>query len=429
MIIKLSPDLTSLRTFDVNSKLDNGTLDIHQIRNDFPILAREVNGKPLVYLDNAASSQKPNRVIDQIKRYYSEYNSNIHRGVHSLGEQATIAYEEARNCVKNFINAADSSEIIFVRGVTEAINLVANCYGLEHIKAGDEIVISTMEHHSNIVPWQFLCEKTGAILRVIKVSDEGEIDLTDFEHILSERTRFVSLVHISNSLGTINPIKWIIDKAHEFNVPVLIDGAQSAPHLTIDVQSLDCDFYTFSGHKIFAPTGVGVLYGKREILESLPPYQGGGEMIQSVTFEKTTYNTLPHKFEAGTPNIAGVIGLGTALDYVNSIGLELIGEYERRLLEYATELMSNLDGVKIIGTAKNKAGVISFVCDEVHPHDIATLFDLEGIAIRAGHHCTQPLMDRLGLVATARLSFAFYNTIEEIDLIGEVIPKVIKVFS
>ncbi len=403
--------------------------DAARIREDFPILAQRVHGKPLVYLDNAATSQKPQVVIDALAKYYSSQNANIHRGVHALSELATYEYEKARGKVKLFLNAAETREIIFVRGTTEGINLVAQSYGRKFIKAGDEIIISAMEHHSNIVPWQMLCEQTGAVLRVIPMNDDGELLIDEYEKLLNKKTKFVSIVYLSNSLGTINPVKQIIKRAHEFGIPVLVDGAQSTPHLAVDVQDLDCDFYAFSGHKVCGPTGIGVLYGKASFLESMPPYQGGGDMISSVTFEKTTYNTLPYKFEAGTPNIADTIALGVAIDYVHSLGLKAISSYENGLLTYATEKLSSIEGVRIIGTAKKKSSVVSFIMGSIHAHDIGTIVDREGIAIRTGHHCTQPVMQRFGIPATARASFAFYNTMEEIDALAGALLKVKEIFG
>jgi cysteine desulfurase / selenocysteine lyase len=403
--------------------------DVGAIREDFPILKQLVYGKPLVYLDNAATSQKPQVVIDAMMHYYSTDNSNIHRGVHLLSERATQAYENARGKVQRFVNASQSKEIIFVRGTTEAINLVASSYGRANVKAGDEVLITAMEHHSNIVPWQILCDEKGARLRVAPINDNGELILEEFEKLLNESTRLVSLGHISNALGTINPIRAIIEIAHRRGVPVMIDGAQAAPHMTLDVQELDCDFYAFSGHKVYGPTGIGVLYAKASLLEAMPPYQGGGDMIASVTFGKTTYNTLPYKFEAGTPNIAGTIGLGVAIDYVNQIGLERIDRYEHELLEYGTEALSQIPGLRLIGTAKEKTGVLSFVLEGVHPHDVGTILDREGIAIRTGHHCAMPVMERFGVPATARASLAFYNTREEIDALVAGIHKVREVFG
>ncbi|MFQ5847867.1 MAG: SufS family cysteine desulfurase [Candidatus Methylomirabilales bacterium] len=403
--------------------------DVGRVRQDFPILGEQVRGKPLIYFDNAATSQKPRVVIDAIQRFLSTSNANIHRGVHRLSERATEAYEHGRKKVQRFINAAESREIIFVRGTTEAINLVASSYGRMRIGAGDEIVISAMEHHSNIVPWQVLCEQTGAVLRVAPISDAGELMLDAYEKLLTPRTRLVSIVHVSNALGTINPVREVIRLAHRQGIPVLVDGAQATPHLQVDVRDLDCEFYAFSGHKVFGPTGIGVLYGKAELLDAMPPYQGGGDMIKSVTFEKTLYNDLPFKFEAGTPHIAGAIGLGAAIDYVSGIGLEHVGAYEHELLLHATEVLSAIPGVRIVGTAKEKASVVSFVLDGVHAHDVGTILDHEGIAIRAGHHCTMPLMRRFGVPATARASLAFYNTREEIDALGGAIHKAVELFS
>lgn len=403
--------------------------DVEKVRQDFPILREKVHGKPLVYLDNAATSQKPQVVIDTLNRYYKVENSNIHRGIHFLSEQATRAYEDARVKVRRFLNASDTREIVFVRGTTEGINLVAQSYGRTFIKEGDEIILSAMEHHSNIVPWQILCEQVGARLRVIPINDDGELLIEEYEKLFNERTKFVSVGHVSNALGTINPIKQIIEMAHRRGVPVLIDGAQAAPHLKVDVQELDCDFYAFSGHKLYGPTGVGVLYGKASLLDAMPPYQGGGDMISSVTFEKTLYNVLPYKFEAGTPNIAGGIGLGVAIEYLGGIDLEARAAYERALLNCATEALSAITGVRIIGTAKEKASVLSFVLDGVHPHDVGTILDHEGIAIRTGHHCAMPVMQRFGVPATARASLAFYNTKGEVDALAGAIHKVKKVFG
>lgn len=404
-------------------------LDVEAIRKDFPVLSQKVHGKPLVYFDNAATSQKPQGVIDTVHRYLSTYNSNIHRGVHDLSERATEAYETGRKKVQQFVNAADSCEIVFVRGTTEAINLVAYSFGRKHVEAGDEIVITAMEHHSNIVPWQILCKETGAVLRVVPINDAGELPVDEYEKFLTPRTRLVSVVHVSNSLGTINPVREVIHLAHRHGIPVLVDGAQAAPHLRVDVRDLDCDFYAFSGHKVFGPTGIGVLYGRAELLEAMPPYQGGGDMIKSVTFEKTLYNDLPYKFEAGTPHIAGVIGLGAAIDYVNGVGLERIATYEHELLEHATTALSNIPGLRIIGTAREKASLISFVLDGVHAHDVGTVLDHEGVAIRAGHHCTMPVMQRFGIPATARASLAFYNTKEEIDILVRAIHKAVEMFG
>jgi len=405
------------------------SFDVNRIREDFPILKQQVNGRPLVYLDNAATSQKPQVVIDALNRYYSAENANIHRGVHYLSQLATREYEEARVKIKRFINAADAHEIIYTRGATEGINLVAYSYGRKFIKEGDEVIISTMEHHSNIVPWQMLCEQTGARLRVIPINDDGELLVDEFVKLLGPRTKFVSLAHLSNALGTINPVRRVIELAHSQDVPVLLDGAQAAPHLKVDVRELDCDFYVFSGHKLCGPTGIGVLYGKADLLNAMPPFQAGGDMIASVSFEKTTYNSLPYKFEAGTPHIAGGIGLGVAIDYLTGVGLDRIAAYEHELLDYATEAVGAIKGVKIIGTAQEKASVLSFTLEGVHPHDIGTILDQEGIAVRAGHHCAQPVMQRFGVPATVRASFAFYNTREEVDALVEGIHRVIEVFG
>ena len=406
-----------------------GSLNVLKIREDFPILKQKVHGKPLVYLDNAASTQKPRIVMDTLIRYYETSNANVHRGVHLLSERATKEFEDARVKVQHFLNAAEAREMIFVRGTTEAINLVANSYGRRNVQAGDEVLITEMEHHSNIVPWQILCEEKGAHLRVAPITDEGELILEEFEKLLTPRTKLVSVVHVSNTLGTVNPVRRIIDMAHRRDIPVLVDGAQAAPHMKVDVRELDCDFYAFSGHKVYGPTGIGVLYGKAALLEAMPPYQGGGDMISSVTFEKTTYNTLPYKFEAGTPNIAGVVGMGAAIDYVNEIGMEAITAYEQDLLAYTTDALRRIPGVRLIGTARERAGAVSFVLDGVHPHDIGTILDQEGIAIRTGHHCTMPLMDRFGVPATARAALAFYNTREEIDALVRGIAKVKEVFG
>ena len=403
--------------------------DVSLVRADFPILKQQVRGKPLVYLDNAATTQKPQAVIDAVANFYCSCCSNVHRGLYLLSERATEAYEQARAKVAQFITARDVREIIFVRGATEAINLVAQSYGTNHLRPGDEIVISTMEHHSNIVPWQLLCEQRGAVLRVVPITDDGEFQMEQYQKLLGPKTRFVAVSHLSNALGTVNPVRKIIELAHQQDVPVLVDGAQAVPHLRVDVEQLDCDFYVFSGHKLYGPTGIGVLYGKSSLLDAMPPYQGGGEMIRSVSFEKTTYNDLPYKFEAGTPNVAGAIGLGTAIDYVNQIELDAAAAYEQQLLAYATVALSEIPGVRLIGTAPEKASIVSFVMDRVHPHDISTILDREGIAIRAGHHCAQPLMKRYGVPATARASLAFYNTTEEIDAVVEAIHKVKEIFG
>jgi cysteine desulfurase / selenocysteine lyase len=405
------------------------TWDVERIRRDFPVLLTRVNGKPLVYLDNAASSQVPQFVIDRGSKYLAEEHSNIHRGVHYLSMKATTAYEGARERVKRFINARDSKECIFVRGATEGINLVMHGFGRKFVAEDDEVIISAMEHHANIVPWQMLCDEKGAKLRVIPMNDAGELLLDEYEGLLNARTKIVAVAHISNALGTINPVKEMIATAHKHGVPVLLDGAQSAPHLNVDVQDLDCDFFVLSGHKMFAPTGSGVVYGKTEWLEKMNPFQGGGDMIRSVTFEKTTYAGLPSKFEAGTPAIASQIGLGAAIEYLTSIGREDAVAYELDLLNYATDKISAIEGVRIIGTAREKASVLSFVIEGVHPHDIGTILDQEGIAVRAGHHCAQPTMQHFNVPATARASFAFYNTKEEVDTLAHAIEKVIEVFS
>lgn len=419
--------------FDIFPKeetINKRKFDVYEVRKDFPILSRLVNGKPLVYLDNAATTQKPSSVIENIKHYYTFENANIHRGLHFLSELATESYESARLKVKEFINAMSASEIIFVRGATEGINLIANTMCRANIlKEGDEIIISHMEHHANIVPWQLLCERKDIKLKVIPITDDGELDLDELKKLISEKTKLVSVVHISNSLGTINPVKEIVKIAHSYNIPVLLDGAQAAPHVKIDVQKLDCDFYVFSGHKMFGPTGIGILYGKTNLMNELPPYQGGGDMIRTVTFEKTTFDDLPHKFEAGTPNISGGIGLGTAIDYINQYDRLELTKHEDKLLEYATEKLLEIEGLKIIGKAKNKASVVSFVIDGIHPYDIGTLMDTYGIAIRTGHHCTQPIMQRYNLPATARASFAFYNTFDEVDKLAEGLLKVKKMFQ
>ena len=398
-------------------------LNVEQIRNDFPILHQEVNGKPLIYLDNAATTQKPAIVINALRAYYEQDNANIHRGVHTLAERATIAYEATRRAVRDFTGAGEVEEIVFTKGTTEGINLVAASYGRSHIQAGDEIIISTMEHHSNIVPWQMLCEEKGAILKVIPINDDGEILLDEYEALLSPRTKLVSLVHVSNSLGTINPIKEVIDQAHARGAVVLIDGAQSAAYLDINVQTLDCDFYVFSGHKVFGPTGVGVLYGKRSLLESMPPYQGGGDMIRNVSFEKTTYKDSPGRFEAGTPNIAGVVALRAALEYINRTDKETMRAYERTLLLHAQETLTDVPGLRIVGTARKKMNVVSFVIDNLSYFDLGQFMDAAGIAVRTGHHCTQPLMQRFGLEGTIRASFSIYNTVNEIDTLAENIHR------
>ena len=403
--------------------------DVERIRADFPILNQVVHGHPLVYLDNAASAQKPRAVIDAVALFDSTDYANIHRGVHALSQRATEAFEASRDKVQRFLNAADRKEIIFTRGTTESLNLVAQSYARTVLNLGDEIVISAMEHHSNIVPWQMVCRERGAVLRVIPMTDDGELMLDAYEKILGPRTRLVGIVHVSNALGTINPIAAMIESAHRHGIPVLVDGAQAVPHLPVDVQALDCDFYAFSAHKLYGPSGVGVLYGKAAVLDAMPPYQGGGEMISAVTFEKTFYKGLPGKFEAGTPNITGVVGLGAAIDYVNDIGLPAIGAYEQDLLVYATEQLRRIPQVRLIGTAREKAGVASFIIEGIHAHDIGTILDREGIAVRAGHHCAQPVMQRFAIPATTRASFAFYNTRAEVDALVDGIHKVLEVFA
>lgn len=410
-------------------KQPRSAFDVEEIRKDFPILTRLVHGRPLVYLDNAATSQKPQAMIDALTQYYQTENASVHRSLHALSEQATQAYEASRATVKRFLNARAAREIVFVRGTTEAINLVAHSFGRAHLNAGDEIILSVMEHHSNIVPWQLLCEEKQARLRVIPINDRGELLMDEYERLLNERTRLVAVNHVSNALGTINPIESIIELAHARGVPVFIDGAQAVAHLPVDVQALDCDFYAFSGHKLYGPTGIGVLYGKAEWLERLPPYQGGGEMIQSVSFAKTTYNALPHKFEAGTPNIAGAIGLGAALDYLESLPLVSLRAHENAMLDYATELLSEIDGLRIVGQAAHKCAVLSFVLEGVHAHDIGTILDEQGIAIRAGNHCAQPLMERLGVSATARASFAIYNQKDEVEALVCALQRVKEMFG
>jgi len=403
--------------------------DIEAIRKDFPILDQLIYDKPLAYLDNAASSQKPVQVIEAIDHYYRKDNANVHRGVHRLSQRATDAYEASRTKVRDFINAKSDKEIVFVRGATEAINLVAQSFVRPQTKAGDEILISHMEHHANIVPWQMLCEQTGAKLRVIPMTEQGGVDLTGIDDLLTEQTKILAIGQVSNALGTINPVKMLTEKAHAKNIPVLIDGAQAVPHLSVDVQDLDCDFYVFSGHKMFAPTGIGALYGKQALLEEMPPWQGGGDMILSVSFEHTQYNELPYKFEAGTPHIAGAIGLGAAIDYMQSIGVEKLAKHEHDLLDYATDKLSNMAGVRLIGTAQHKASVLSFLIEGVHPHDVGTIFDQQGVAIRTGHHCAQPVMQFFGIPATARASFAFYNTMDEVDALAAAVVKVQELFA
>ena len=403
--------------------------DIERIRAGFPILQLKIDGKPLVYLDNAASSQMPQPVIDRLVRYQTSEHANINRAVHYLSETATSEYEAARRKLKHFINAREEREVIFTSGTTDAINLVMHGYGRKFIKAGDEIILTTLEHHSNIVPWQMLAEEKGAKIRVVPINDAGELLIDDYEKLFNERTRFVGVMHVSNALGTVNPVKQMVAFAHARGVPVLVDGAQAVPHLQVDVQDLDCDFYAFSGHKLCGPTGIGVLYGKAALLEAMQPFKGGGDMIMSVTFEKTTYNTIPHKFEAGTPPIAAAIGLGAAVDYLSAIGMDAIAGYEHALLSYATEQMTHMPGVRILGTAANKAAVLSFTVDGVHPHDVGTLLNQEGVAVRTGHHCAQPVMQRFKVPATSRASFAFYNSMAEVDALINGIRSVQKVFA
>ena len=402
--------------------------DVERIRQDFPILDQQVHGKQLVYLDNGATSQKPTAVIDSLVDYYQHDNANIHRGVHTLSERATLSYENARKTVQQFLNASSEKEIVFARGATEAINLVANAF-TEKLSAGDEVLITAMEHHSNIVPWQMLCEKTGAVLKVAPINEQGELILEEFEKLISKNTKFAAICHMSNALGTINPIKQMIELLHQQNIPVLVDGAQAIPHISVDVQALDCEFYVFSGHKLYAPTGIGALYGKMEQLEKMAPYQGGGDMISAVTFDKTVYNKVPYKFEAGTPNIAGTIGLGVAIDYVNHIGMDVIAAHEDSLLSYATEQAKRIHKLRVIGTAKEKGAILSFVLEGIHPHDIGTMMDHQGIAVRAGHHCAMPVMDFFEVPATARASFAMYNTHQEVDALMAGIENLIEMFG
>ncbi len=403
--------------------------DVERVRRDFPILGREVRGRPLVYLDNAATTQKPRAVLDALTRYYTESNANIHRGVHYLSETATQAHEAARATMQRFFNAREAREVIFTRNATEGINLVAQTFGRTQVGAGNEIVITGMEHHSNIVPWQMLCQQTGATLRVAPITDDGELEWDELERLVGPRTKLVAVVHLSNSLGTVNPVRRVVELAHAHGAAVLIDGAQAAYHFPVDVQALDCDFYVATGHKLYGPTGIGVLYGKAERLEAMPPYQGGGDMISSVTFKKTTYNALPYKFEAGTPHIAGAIGLAAAVDYLTGLGLDQVAAHERALLAYGTEALLQVPGVRLIGTASEKASILSFVMEGVHPHDIGTIVDQEGVAIRTGHHCTQPVMDRFGIPATARASLAMYNTRDDIDALIRALDRARGVFA
>ena len=403
--------------------------DVYEVRKDFPILEKTVNGNPLVYIDNAATTQKPRAVIESHVDFYLHHNANIHRGAHQLGTESTEAYDEAREKVCRFINAPESREIIFTRGATESINLVTSTYGRRFIGEGDEIIISTMEHHANIVPWQILCGEKNSVLRIIPITDSGEIIMDEYVKLLNDKTKFVSVAHVSNTLGTINPVKEIIRLAHERNIPVLIDGAQAVPHMKVDIRNIGCDFYAFSGHKMFGPTGIGVLYGKAELLESMPPYQGGGDMISHVSFEKTTYNEIPTKFEAGTPNIAGAIGLGISIDYLNNLNFNLLEEHEKELMTYATEKLKDIPGIRFIGTAKNKASVVSFIIEGLNSLDIGIMLDTMGIAVRTGQHCTEPLMSRYGITGTVRASFALYNTKEEVDLFVAGLKKVIGILK
>ena len=404
------------------------SFDVARVREDFPVLTEEVHGKPLAYLDNAATAQKPRAVVQRLARYYETENSNIHRGVHRLSEKATQAYEDARGTVRRFVNAAEDREVVFVRGATEAINLVARCYGGARLQAGDEVVISAMEHHSNIVPWQLVCQEKGARLRVVPIDDRGDMVLEEYHRLLGPKTRMVALPHVSNALGTVNPVKELIRAAHGVGAPVLIDGAQGAPHAVVDVRDLDCDFYAFSGHKLYGPTGVGVLYGKADLLEAMPPYQGGGDMILSVSFEKTEYNVLPYKFEAGTPHIAGVIGLGAAVEYLEALGLDAVAAHEDRLLAHALERLARTPGVRFVGTPERRASLVSFLLDGVHAHDVGTILDREGVAVRAGHHCAMPVMERYGVPATVRASFACYNTETEVDALADGLEKAGRIF-
>ena len=422
--------MTTLRGQNQTAQADAlGAIDVERIRQDFPILHQEINGKPLVYLDNAATTQKPQVVIDAIVNYYVKNNANVHRGVHTLSQRATDDYESARESVRRFINAPEDCEVIYVRGATEGLNLVASSYGRKYFKSGDEVIITGMEHHSNIVPWQLLGKELGIRLRVVPFNDDGELLLDEFEGMLNGRTKLVSVVHQSNALGTINPVRTIVELAHAKGVPVMLDAAQSVPHMPIDVQELGADFLTFSGHKLYGPTGIGVLWGRADLLNAMPPYQSGGEMISSVTYEETIFNVLPAKFEAGTPDIAGAIGLGAAIEYLEAIGMEKIAAYEQALMQYGAELLSSIEGVRIIGNAADKGGVLSFIMDAAHAHDIGTILDAEGIAVRTGHHCAQPVMARYGVAATARASLGLYNTTAEIDSLVKAIDRVIEVFG
>jgi cysteine desulfurase/selenocysteine lyase len=419
----------ALKPDSVDSVRSVAGLDVARIRKDFPVLSEPIHGKRLVYLDNAATAQKPRQVLDAIRRFYEHDNSNVHRGVHLLSERATRDYEAARDKVRDFVHAAHREEIVFTRGTTEAINLVANAFLRPRLQKGDEVLVTAMEHHSNIVPWQLACEAAGGVLKVVPITDSGDLRMDEFARLLSPRTRLVAVGHVSNALGTVNPVEDIVRQAHAKGVPVLVDGAQAVPHLAVDVQAMGCDFYAFSGHKMYGPTGIGVLYGRKELLEAMPPWQGGGDMIRSVSFEKTTYNDLPYKFEAGTPDIAGAIGLGAAIDYLSNVGMEAIAAHEHDLLEYATRQVSAVPGVRILGTARRKAGVLSFVVDGVHPHDIGSLVDRDGVAIRTGHHCAQPVMDRFGVPATCRASFGLYNTRDDVDALVASLGKVVEMFK
>ncbi len=418
-----------MRALRESDRVQGSAYDVERIRRDFPILGQKVHGKPLVYLDNAATTQKPRRVLDAIRRHYGTQCSNVHRGVHLLSQKATAAYEGARERTREFLGARDAREIVFLRGTTEAINLVAQAWGRRNVREGDEILITGMEHHSNIVPWQMLRDETGAVLRVVPITDRGEIDLDAYRRMLSPRTRIVAAVHVSNALGTVNPVHDIVHLARMRGIPVLVDGAQAVGHQRVDVADLDCEFYAFSGHKMYGPTGIGVLYSKLPVLEAMPPWQGGGDMIASVTFEKTTYNQVPHRFEAGTPDIAGAVGLGAAIDYLDALGMDRVASYEAELLDHAVDAISSVPGVRVVGLPRHRAGVVSFTVDGVHPHDVGTVLDMEGVAVRAGHHCAQPVMERFGVPATARASFGVYNTRAEIDALIAGLSRVREMFA
>ncbi|MHB1261730.1 MAG: SufS family cysteine desulfurase [Thermoplasmatota archaeon] len=426
---RTTPSAGSATSASAPAKIKAPSFDAPRLRKDFPALQQDVHGKPLVYLDNAATSHKPRAVLDAMAHFYEADNSNVHRGVHLLSERATKAYEAARDKVQAFIHAKSREEVIFTRGTTEAINLVANSFLRPRLRAGDEVVVSAMEHHSNIVPWQLACEATGAKLKVIPITDSGELRMDEYAKLLGPRTKLVAVGHVSNALGTVNPVEEIVRLAHAKEIPVLIDGAQAVPHMKVDVQEIGCEFYAFSGHKMYGPTGIGVLFGRRALLDKMPPWQGGGDMIRSVSFEGTTYNDLPYKFEAGTPDIAGAIGLGAAVDYLTRVGLSAVAAHEHDLLEYATKAVSKVPGLRIIGTAAHKAGVLSFVIEGIHPHDVGSLVDRDGIAIRTGHHCAQPVMDRYGLPATCRASFALYNTRADVDALVASLKNVVKMFE